>query len=249
MGERTAIAWTDCSFNIVNGCTKISKGCRNCYAERLDVMFKGGKHFGPGLGQRQTFGDRHWRQPVIWNRKAAKEGRPKLVFCSSICDVFEDHPTVAQELEKLWPLIRSTPHLIWQLLTKRANRIRSCLPSDWGDGYPNVWLGVSIETREYAWRRQALAEVPAVCRFISYEPALGSLGAMSLEGISWVIYGGESGPNFRPDKPDWARNMRTRCQLEGVAFFYKQRASIQPGTGATLDGEKIQEFPAIVGAR
>ena len=246
MGGRTAIAWTDSSFNIVNGCEKVSKGCRHCYAETLDIKFRGGKHWGSApLGKRQTFGDRHWRQPVIWNRKAAQEGRPHLVFCSSICDVFEDHPIVAQELEKLWPLIRSTPHLIWQLLTKRADRIRVCLPSDWGDGYPNVWMGVSIENARYLERADFLREIPAAVRFISWEPALGPADRLDLTGISWVIYGGESGPNFRPDNLEWARNLRRKCQGAGVAFFYKQRASIRPGTGATLDGEKIQEFPDV----
>jgi protein gp37 len=128
-------------------------------------------------------------------------------------------------------------------LTKRAERIAVCLPDDWQDGYPNVWLGVSIESNEYRWRADHLREVPAVVRFISYEPALGPLNQLDLRGIDWVIYGGESGPRFRKHHLDWPRQIRDICRAAGVAFFYKQSSAIRTEMETTLDGETIHEFP------
>ena len=131
---------------------------------------------------------------MTWNREAEANGIRQRVFCSSMCDVFEDHPTIDAEREKLWPLIRATPSLDWQLLTKRADRMADRLPADWGGGYPNVWIGVSIENNDYVDRADRIRDIPAVVRFISYEPALGPLDQLNLSGIDWVIYGGESGP-------------------------------------------------------
>jgi protein gp37 len=161
-----------------------------------------------------------------------------------MCDNFEDHPTIEAERAKLWPLIRDTPWLDWQLLTKRPERMIDNLPDDWGDGYPNVWLGVSIESNEYAHRADVLRQVPCVVRFVSYEPALGPLDKLDLRGLSWLIYGGESGPHYRKHDPAWPRAMRDRCRSAGVAFFHKQSPGRYPGTGVALDGEVIHEFPA-----
>jgi len=159
-----------------------------------------------------------------------------------MCDIFEDHPVIAGELLKLWPLIRETPHLIWQLLTKRSERIAESLPADWGEGYPNVWLGVSIENNEYVSRADDLRQIPATLRFVSYEPALGPLDQLDLTGIEWVIYGGESGPLYRPDDVRWALSMQRACFAEegDCAFFYKQEAGIRPGMNRA---GFAQEFP------
>jgi len=172
-------------------------------------------------------------------------GNPVLVFSSSMCDLFEDHPTITTEREKLWALIRRTPHLHWQLLTKRADRIEGCLPPDWGShGYPNVWLGVSISEINGAWRADCLREIPAKVRFISYEPALGPLAPqLSLAGIHWVIYGGESGRSYREHDLGWPRAMRSHCRDANVAFFYKQSAASRTEMETTLDGETVREFP------
>jgi len=214
----------------------VSPGCTHCYAEDLSTRYGHGV-WGPNK-PRRTFGAKHWAEPVAWERAAQRakrrgKGCPerRRVFCSSMCDIFEDHPTIAEELLKLWPLIRATPWLDWQLLTKRAERIVECLPADWGGGYPNVWLGVSIEDGEYEWRVQLLRRVPARMRFVSYEPALGPIAGIDLTGIDWLIYGGESGVEFRPDEEQWARDIREQCAREGVAFFFKQRAARYPGTG------------------
>ncbi len=246
MGKDSGIAWTDHSFNPVWGCTKISPGCLNCYAERLDKKFKAGKHWGPA-GRRLTFGDAHWKQPIGWNKKARKLGVRHRVFAGSMCDLFEDHPVVAGELAKLWPLIRLTPHLDWLILTKRPENIQRFLPSDWGlRAYANVWLGVSIESYEFQWRRDLLVNVLAPIRFISYEPAIGPLDdALDLRGIHWLIYGGESGVRHRQDKEWWATAIRERCRAEGIAFFFKQVSAVRAGVthGVPDDIARCREYP------
>lgn len=241
MAENTAISWTDHTFNIAWGCTKVSPGCQNCYADTLASRYKW-DIWGPNK-ERRVFGEKHWREPLKWNRLAIAEGRSHLVFCSSMCDICEDHPTIEVERAKLWPLVRSTPYLIYQLLTKRADRWLECLPVDWGVGYPNVWLGVSIENNDYIWRGDCLRQIPAVVRFVSYEPALGPLDQLSLTGIDWVIYGGESGSGFRMDDRQWARDMFGRCREAGVAFFHKQSANFSAGRGVELDGVVVMEYP------
>jgi protein gp37 len=163
-----------------------------------------------------------------------------------MCDVFEDHPTIDREREKLWPLIRQTPALDWLLLTKRADRIAACLPDDWCWGYPNAWLGVTVENADYTWRADLLREIPAAVRFVSYEPALGPLD-LDLTDIDWLIYGGESGPKHRQDNPAWARSMRDQCAAAGTAFFFKQSSALRPGQGIELDGEIVRAFPSAPG--
>lgn len=239
MAEKTSISWTHHTFNICWGCSKVSPACDHCYAEELAGRFGFGWEDAP----RRTFPEKHWNEPLKWNRAAAKANRRELVFCSSMCDVFEDHPTVIQELGKLWPLIRSTPNLVWQLLTKRPHRIVKSLPADWGTGYDNVWLGTTIEDNAYVARAKMLTEAPAVCHFISYEPALGPLDKLPLTCIEWMIYGGESGRHFRQHDPQWARDMRDRCQGEGVPFFYKQGSGVLSGTNPILDGVEYKRFP------
>jgi protein gp37 len=238
MGEKTAIAWTDHTFNPVLGCAKISEGCRNCYAEAQ------AKRYGWnvwGDSPRRITSDGNWKIPIRWNL-TAEEGRPHRVFCGSMCDIFEDHPTVTEARERLWSLIRQTPCLHWQLLTKRVERIKDSLPEDWGAGYPNVWIGTTIESNDYKQRADYLREVPAMVRFISYEPAIGPL-QVDLAGIQWLIYGGESGAHRRGDNTDWARAMRTECQRTGTAFFFKQSSGLHPGEGIELDGAIVREFP------
>jgi protein gp37 len=160
-----------------------------------------------------------------------------------MCDVFDDHPKIVRERAKLWPLIRDTPHLTWQILTKRATLIEDGLPEDWDDGYKNVWLGVTIERHEYAGRATRLRRIPAGLRFVSCEPALGPFDLLELFGIGWVIYGGESGPKFRRHNVQWARDLRDRCREAGIPFFYKQSPARRPSTGARLDGKIVKEFP------
>jgi protein gp37 len=250
---KTIIAWTDHTFNLAWGCFPVSPGCKNCYAQTLSERYgwTDGGGSGPDLwrkgGPRRTFGDKYWRQPIEWNALAEQEGRVHRVFCSSMCDVFEDHPTITQERAKLWALIRQTPWLDWQLLTKRPERIKDGLPADWNRHYTNVWLWTSVENDDYAWRADELGKIPAAVRFISYEPALGALPSLDLSVLDWVIYGGESGAGYRAHHLEWPRAMRDRCKEAGVAFFFKQSSAIRTEMGTTLDGETIRQFPCPAG--
>lgn len=241
MSEKTIIAWTNHTWNLAWGCSKISPGCKNCYADDLSARY-GWNVWGPSE-PRRTFGDKHWAEPIKWNSAAATRRVRERVFCSSMCDNFEDHPTITAELFKLWPLIRSTPWLDWQLLTKRADRIADNLPGDWNNGYPNVWLGVSIENMDYAWRADCLRDIPAVVRFVSYEPALGPLNQLDLTGLDWIIFGGESGPRFRQADLQWSRDMRDKCRDAGVAYFHKQSSHRFTERGTLLDGVEVREYP------
>lgn len=266
MGAETGIEWTDHTFNIAWGCIKVGPGCDHCYAETLAKRY-GHNVWGPAkTTARRTFGEKHWNEPLKWNAAAEKAGVRRRVFCSSMADVFEDHPTIDAEREKLWPLIRATPSLDWQLLTKRPERIAAALPLDWGEeGYANVWLGTSVESQDYAAKRIApLAAVPAIVRFLSVEPLLGPLtfrwaswqarGANpkgvtshldSLKALSWIIVGGESGPGCRPMDLNWVRTIRDECAEGGVAFFLKQLGGSNPRGHhlAVLDGVRHTAMP------
>lgn len=245
MAENSVIAWTNHTFNPWIGCVKVSSGCKHCYAETLVT----GRLASPELwGPEKTAGRRrtaksNWNKPLTWNRQAALTGKPLRVFSGSLCDVFEDHKDANAARPDLWEMIRATPWLEWQLLTKRAENILRFLPDDWDKGYDNVWLGTSIEDMKVAERADQLCDVPAAVRFISYEPALGPLDDLDLDGIDWVIYGGESGADFRPEDKNWARSMRARCEKAGVAFFHKQSAAWRTEIGIELDGEIVREYP------
>lgn len=248
MSERTGIEWCDHTFNIAWGCFKVSPGCSHCYAETLaDKRLGNGVWGPPATTPRKTFGEKHWNDPVRWNRAAEKAGRRARVFCSSMCDVFEDHPTIDAERAKLWPLIRATPHLDWLLLTKRPERIAANLPDDWGNGYPNVWLGTSAESDSYRDRIGHLVKLPARIRFVSAEPLLAPLTLDEYaDDLDWVIVGGESGKQARPMQGDWARSLRDECRRARVAFFLKQLGGHPDKRGresAVLDGVRHAEWP------
>jgi protein gp37 len=254
MSKETNIAWTDHTFNPWWGCEKVSPGCKNCYAESLASRY-GHDVWGPGKPRRQ-FKMKHWEEPLRWN-----DAGPSRVFCGSMCDVFEDHPTANEERERLRSLIRLTPNLTWQLLTKRPENI---LREDWGSGWPNVWFGTSVENQEWAEKRiPHLLKVPAAVRFLSAEPLLGPIQFTTIcglsfnrnpdhtmarpdgEGISWVIFGGESGPGFRECNPDWIKSGVSQCKAASVAAFVKQDSGRKPGQQGRLSDElfNTKEFP------
>lgn len=171
MAENSAIEWTNHTFNPWWGCTAVSAGCDHCYAENLDRR-TGGSHWVPGTARRRT-GAKNWHQPLKWNRTAQANGVRARVFCASMADVF-DNQVPPEWRADLWQLIRDTPHLDWQLLTKRPQNIRKMLPDDWGDGYANVWLGTTTENQPEADRRIIhLISIPARVRFLSCEPLIG----------------------------------------------------------------------------
>lgn len=242
MAENTIIAWTDHSWNAWMGCSKVSPGCANCYAERLTRDRMGLRLWG-SKSPRQVTSQTNWKKPLAWNREAQLFGERRKVFCGSLMDWAEDHPTANAARPRLWDLVLQTPMLDWQLLTKRAERIRECLPDDWSDGYDNVWLGVTIENDAYTWRALELAAIPAVVRFVSYEPAIGPIPSIDLTDIDWLIVGGESGPGFRTFNPQWARDAEMMCRKHGTAFFFKQSSGWRTELGTELDGRTVKEYP------
>lgn len=175
MGENSKIEWCHHSFNIVWGCTKVSPACTNCYAEAWAKRM-GFDVWGPNA-ERRLLSESYWKQPLKWNRQAEAEGQRKRVFCSSMADVFEDHPTVASQRERLWPLIEQTPMLDWLLLSKRPENMTRFAPSSWAGGWPeNAWALATAENQEWASKRiTELLRVPAEIRGISAEPLLGPI--------------------------------------------------------------------------
>lgn len=183
MAENSGIEWTNHTFNPWIGCTKVSPACDFCYAEEWNKRYEGGKNWGPKAPRRRT---KTWSGPRKWNREAAAAGIRARVFCASLADVFDNHPTIEQAWrDDLWQLIRETPNLDWLLLTKRPQNIIKYLPEDWllhgeqwgkDDGYPNVWLGTTVENQVEADRRiPHLLNVPSRVRFLSCEPLLGAV--------------------------------------------------------------------------
>lgn len=250
MADSTLIAWTDHTANFWMGCFKVSAGCANCYAETLTRNRMGLRVWGPAKTTNRPAVKGIYAKVRSWEREAARgtpgvlgRGHPHLVFVGSLMDWAEDHPDADAVRPAIWDVIRASPHLHFQLLTKRPERIRSLLPEDWGEGWANVWLGTSIEDMRVAARADHLRDIPAVVRFISYEPALGPLDALDLRGIDWVIYGGESGPGYREHDLAWPRAMREKCHEARVAFFYKQSSAPRTEMGIELDGAIVRAFP------
>ncbi len=192
-----------------------------------------------------------WKDVLSWQKKAQKgvpgvlgEGKPQLVFTGSLMDWAEDRADLVSIRNQMWDVIKKCDHIHFQMLTKRPENIVKFLPKDWGsEGYPNVWLGTSVEDMRVSGRADILREIPAVVRFISYEPALGSLNDLDLKGIDWVIFGGESGSGFRRANLDWAREMKAKCENDDVAYFFKQSSAFRTEQGIELDGEIVRKFP------
>lgn len=239
----TRISWAKYTFNPVWGCSKVSEGCRHCFAEAVALQRSPGQGLWQRDGRRKLQGATYWNKPLAWNAAAEKAQRRERVFCGSMCDVFENHETLIVERRKLWPLIEATPWLDWLILTKRAVNLPSMAPVG---GYPvNTWLGVSVENQDAVERIEMLTYMNVAVRFVSYEPAIGpiEIPESTLRGTDWWIYGGESGPQFRPDDVAWARTWRDRCKAAGIAYWYKQAAAYRPQDDHRLDGQVIQELP------
>ncbi len=258
MGKNSQIEWTHHTFNLVIGCAKVSPACANCYAEALSNRM-GWAQWGPN-GTRRVMSEAYWRKPLQWNREAAAAGERHRVFCSSLADVFEDHPVVNEQRERLWPLIEQTPNLDWLLLTKRPENFQRFLKVD-ALGYPpfNVWLGVTVENQEAAEKRiPELLITKASVSFVSCEPLLGPLRLRSIGGrldalrsqfphLDWVIAGGESGQGSRPSHPLWFSNLRADCNEARVPFFFKQWGDWWPHRGGCDDpcGKCIMALPDL----
>jgi len=234
MAAQSKIEWTDSTFNPWVGCTKIARArgapsaCDFCYAEGW-AKRSGQVKWGTNPRRRTTAA--YWRNPLSWNAQAVDfqraHGRRQRVFCASLADVF-DNQVDPQWRADLFTLIRECDQLDWQLLTKRPQNIRKMLPADWGKGYANVWLGTTTEdARAYRQRAGHLLKLPAVVHFISYEPAMGPIGGLEIDGRvpHWLIIGGESGvraERIRHTRPQWARDAIAECCRVGAAPFLKQ---------------------------
>lgn len=236
MGERTGIQWCDATFNPWMGCAAVSPGCANCYAELMVDKRQGRAKWGPN-GTRTLTSDKYWRDPLIWNRKAAAEGRPWKVFCASLSDLFEDRPDLVEPRKRVFDLIGQTPNLIWLLLTKRPQNILPMIPNAWQAGpraVPNVRFGFSAEDQkrfEERWQAMKYVTRKGFPIFLSAEPLLGPLNLDPWDGAdnflalgqrTWVIVGGESGSNARQMDPEWPRAIRDQSVDAGVPFFFKQ---------------------------
>lgn len=215
MSATTGISWTDATWNPWYGCHKVSPGCRGCYMYR--DMAKYGRDPLAVKRSKSTF-----RDPLKWKD-------PKRVFTCSWSDFF--HEQADEWRADAWDIIRRTPHLTYQILTKRPENIATRLPEDWFLGYSNVWLGVSAESQVYYdLRVPILCATPAVLRFVSLEPLLGPIVISNNEHLGWVIVGGESGPNHRPLDVDWIRAIEAQCNaLPQIPMFVKQDSGHRPG--------------------
>lgn len=253
MAEVTSIAWTDHTFSPWWGCTKIESpnpegsACDNCYAATQANRY-GFEVWGKDA-DRRSLSDDHWRKPLRWNRLAGEDGRPHLVFCASMGDVFEHR--VPDDLgplrERLWDLIDQTPNLIWQLLTKRPEWVPSMVPRPWMRGaWPErVWMGVTVESEPFARiRMPRLAKIPAPITFLSMEPLLGDVDLTRYPDVRWIIVGGESGSPRRDLDLDAARRLRDYSAARGIPFFFKQTSAFKSGTPGPED-LMVREFPEL----
>ena len=228
MAETTKIAWTDSTWNPWLGCTRCSPGCMHCYAE-ADNKHRGRPCWGAGA-PRLLLSEGYWSNLRQWNNKAAagkrgKDGKRWLVFLGDECDIFDDEG-LQEERERMWAEVKACQSLTFQVLTKRPQNFAKYLPADWGEGYPNVWLGVTVDDRKHGYPRvDILRQTNAVVRFLSCEPLLEGIPDINLTGIDWVIVGGESGHGSRPFDLAWARSLRDHFASENIAFFFKQVGS------------------------
>lgn len=236
--SRSTIEWTDETWNPVTGCVKVSPGCKHCYAERFAERFRGVKDHPYEPGFDPTLRPDRITQPLTWRT-------PRRVFVNSMSDLFGDF-VPDDYLERVFEIMRSTPQHTYQILTKRADRLRTWTNGRaWLGTAMHIWLGVSVEDRKYGVPRiNELRRGTAACRFLSVEPLLEDLGRLDLRSIDWVITGGESGPGARPMDLAWVRAVRDQCIDQGVAFFFKQWGGVQKHrTGRELDGRTWDEFP------
>lgn len=233
---KTTIEWTEHTWNPVTGCDKVSPGCDNCYAERMAARLQSMGSARYVNGFQVTLHEDKVSEPLRW-------AKPRMVFVNSMSDLF--HPEVPDEfISDVFDVMTEASLHTFQVLTKRPQRAARLLSGQSVAG--NIWLGTSIETDQYTFRANHLRRIEVPVRFLSCEPLLGPLPSLSLDGISWVIVGGESGPGHRPIEADWVREIRDMSVDTNVAFFFKQWGGHTPKAGGRLlDGQEWSEWPAM----
>lgn len=234
MTTKTRIEWTEMTWNPVTGCTKLSQGCKHCYAERMArrLQAMGNPRYPDGFELRLH--EDLIEAPRRWKK-------PSRVFVNSMSDLFhEDIPE--SFLQRIFETMSACPQHTFQILTKRSERLADLGPAlRWT---PNVWMGVSVENAAVTHRIDDLRTVPAAVRFLSCEPLIGPLENLDLNRIHWMIVGGESGPGARPMQAEWVRDLRDQCQRSGTAFFFKQWGGVRKDlTGRLLDGRTHDAMP------
>ena len=238
MADGSAIEWTDATWNPVTGCTKISRGCDNCYAERFSERFRGVANHPFENGFDLTLRPERIAQPLSWRR-------PRMIFVNSMSDLF--HKEVPREfIDQVFDTMEAADWHVFQVLTKRSSLMGAYLRRRFADRHcpQNIWCGTSVEDAQAKSRIEHIRNVPAGARFLSVEPLLGPLGKLELAGIDWVIAGGESGPRARPMDAEWVRAIRDECVRQDVAFFFKQWGGLRPKDGGReLDGREWNDFP------
>ena len=239
MSDRSLIEWTDATWNPVRGCSKISPGCKHCYAERFAERFRGvkGHPFEQGFDVRLV--PEKLADPLRWTE-------PRMIFVNSVSDLF--HPEIPQSfISKVCTTMLLARWHTYQILTKRSDRMRDLLSGPLSEvaRESHIWWGVSVENRKHGFPRIVdLQAVPASVRFLSIEPLLEDLGQLPLDGISWVIVGGESGPGARPIREEWVQSICEQCRTAGVPFFFKQWGGARKKhTGRRLNGRTYDQFP------
>jgi protein gp37 len=237
MSTSSSIEWTEATWNPVTGCTKVSEGCRNCYAatmaKRLHAM--GNPRYENGF--KLTLHPDLIELPLSWKK-------PRRIFVNSMSDLF--HNDVPLEfIQQVFSVMEKASWHTFQVLTKRSDRLLQLAPElPWP---PNIWLGVSVENQKVIHRIDHLRDTPAFIKFLSIEPLIGPLNDLNLEGINWVIVGGESGYGARPMEEEWVLSIKEQCGLQNVAFFFKQWGGVQKHrTGRLLQGRTWDEYPLIV---
>jgi protein gp37 len=236
MADHSGIEWTDATWNPVTGCTKISPGCKHCYAERLATRLRamGNPRYRNGFAV--TLHEDQLTLPLRWKRS-------KRIFVNSMSDLY--HEAVPDEfIRRVFDVMLAAPQHVFQILTKRSERVAALASSlPWA---PNVWQGVSVENADYVSRVDDLGEVPAAVRFLSVEPLLGPIRGLPLARIDWVIVGGESGGRRRAVDAEWVRGIRDQCVAANVPFFFKQWGGRTPKSGGrVLDGRTWDEMPRV----
>jgi protein gp37 len=234
MSLSSKIEWTEATWNPVTGCTKVSEGCRYCYAEKLALRLKAMNNPRYLNGFDIVLHDDALREPLKWHKS-------KMIFVNSMSDLFHEKIPITF-IEKVFKIIRISNHHIFQILTKRSERLMELAPLlNWPD---NLWMGVTVEMEELTYRISHLKKTPAKVKFISFEPLLNNIETLDLKGIDWVIVGGESGPKSRIMEKEWVVNIKDRALNDDVAFFFKQwGGKNKKKAGRLLDGKTWSQIP------
>lgn len=250
MAGFSEIEWTDATWNPVSGCRIISAGCSNCYAMRMAGRLEAMGHEAYQGVTRRSGNRSVWTGKVYANDSALETPltwrKPRLVFVNSMSDLFQD--AVAFDfVDRVWDVMAKTPIHTYQILTKQPDRMATYLRRRGGPPLHNVWVGTSVENSAVTDRIDQLRECPAAVRFVSFEPLIGSVGAVDLSNIQWAIVGGESGPGARPMEPSWVTEIFDACEYQGTAFFFKQWGGVnKKKTGREFNGQTWDEMPKPV---